>query len=182
MKKVIYKEVTLSNGKLIIFSNAEENDAEELIKYFNIVGGESDNLLFGKDEFGLSIEREKEHINSMNLDDNALILVARDGAEIISVAQLSSYKRKRISHNAVYSISVKKKYWRCGIGRNMTDLIIDFAKNNTSLKNISLSVNSNNKSAVELYKQVGFEFVGKHKRNFKLGELYIDELLMDLYL
>lgn len=182
MKQKIVCDFKLTNNKIINIRVPEENDAEEMIKYFNIIGGESDNLLFGENEFALDIEQEKEHIKSMNLDENSLILIALDGKEIISVAQISAYKRKRIAHNAVTSISVKKKYWRWGIGKTMINLIIDFAKSNSNIINISLSVNSNNIPAIELYKKVGFEVVGRHKRNFMLKDILIDQLLMDLYL
>lgn len=44
-----------------------------MIQYLNIVGGESDNLLFGKDEFHLTVEKEMEHITSICNSTNTLM-------------------------------------------------------------------------------------------------------------
>ena len=40
----------------IVFREAEIDDAEEMISYLNIVGGESDNLMHGPDGFKVPIE------------------------------------------------------------------------------------------------------------------------------
>ena len=45
------KEIKLKNGQNLILRKANGNDAEKMIEYLNTVGGESDNLLFGKNEF-----------------------------------------------------------------------------------------------------------------------------------
>lgn len=43
-------ERTLKTGETLILRAPIEEDAKDMIEYLNIVGGESDNLLFGKDE------------------------------------------------------------------------------------------------------------------------------------
>ena len=45
---------TLNNGKKLYIRQAKPEDAKKMIDYLNLVGGESNNLTFGKDEFLLS--------------------------------------------------------------------------------------------------------------------------------
>jgi len=172
----------LKNGKTISIRIAHKDDSEKLIKYFNNVGGESNNLLFGENEFSLTVEQEEEYIEKMKNDENSLMIIALDGEAIISSAQISCYKRSRIAHNAETSISVKKDYWNIGVGKEMLSVIVDFAKENNSILNVCLSVNSDNSSALNLYRKFGFEVVGRHKRNFKVSDIFVDEILMDLNL
>ena len=43
----------LKNGKFIEIRKAKKEDAAELLDYLNLVGGESDNLTFGANEFNM---------------------------------------------------------------------------------------------------------------------------------
>ncbi|WP_243190373.1 hypothetical protein [Clostridium faecium] len=53
------KMVELKSGEKLILRRPTVEDAEKIIRYVNIVGGESDNLLFGENEFHLTVEDEK---------------------------------------------------------------------------------------------------------------------------
>ena len=62
----VLKEVKLKNGQVLILRKPTVDYAEKMVNYLNIVGGESDNLLFGKNEFHLSVEQEKEYIKNLS--------------------------------------------------------------------------------------------------------------------
>ena len=51
-----FKEKDMDN---IEIRQAVPDDAEALIEYLNMIGGESDNLTFGKDEFPITAEQER---------------------------------------------------------------------------------------------------------------------------
>lgn len=178
----ILNEIQLKNGKKLILRKPIIEDAVKMIEYLNIVGGESDNLLFGKDEFHLTIEQEKEHIKNISNDADILMVLGIIEDNIVSVAQIGSSKRKRIAHNSEVAISVKKNYWKNGIGRAVMQELIKFAKDNTKIRNINLGVKANNKNAIMLYEKLGFIKVGIHKDYFNINGNFDDEILMDLYL
>ena len=48
----------------IVIREAEIDDAEEMISYLNIVGGESDNLMHGPNGFKAPIEAVKRRIQA----------------------------------------------------------------------------------------------------------------------
>lgn len=178
----IIKSIKLKNGKNLVLREVNINDAEAMIAYLNIVGGESDNLLFGANEFQFTVEQEKNYIQSMRENENALMAIGVIDGKIISVAQVASVPRKRIAHNGELAISVKKECWSMGVGTEVMKLLIDFARETGVIKNISLGVKSDNEKAIKLYKKMGFERVGVHKNFFNIDGKYFDEILMDLYL
>ena len=182
MEDDIFKIIKLKSGMELLLRRPKEEDAEAMIEYLNIVGGESDNLLFGKNEFRLTMEQEREHIKSVNINDNALMLLGIIDNQIISVSQVSAPNRKRIAHNSELAISVKKEYWSMGIGTAVMEVLIDFAKNHETIKTISLGVKASNKKAQHLYEKLGFEKVGVHRNFFNIDGNYDDEILMDLYI
>lgn len=114
--RYILKEIELKNGQKLVLRKPVIEDAEKMIEYLNVVGGESENLLFGKDEFNLTVEKEMEHIKSISSDDNILMILGTINNDIVSIAQISRPNRKRIAHNSEIAISVKKDYWKNGIG------------------------------------------------------------------
>ncbi len=108
MKDGILKKIKLKSGKELLLRKPMEEDASAMIEYLNIVGGESDNLLFGENEFRFTVEQEKEHIKNINEDNNALMLLGVIDNQVVSISQVSAPNRKRIAHNSELAISVKK--------------------------------------------------------------------------
>ena len=93
---------TLNNGKKLYIRQAKPEDAKKMIDYLNLVGGESNNLTFGKDEFLLSQEQEEKYIMEINKTINSKIFVGLIDNEIISVSQIIGENRNRISHNSSF--------------------------------------------------------------------------------
>jgi RimJ/RimL family protein N-acetyltransferase len=176
----LLKEIQLKNNQQLILRKPEIEDAKSMIEYLNVVGGESENLLFGKDEFRLTIEQEMEHIKSISNSTGTLMILGIINNNIVSIAQISSPNRKRIAHNGEVSISVKKDYWKMGIGSAVMEELIRFAKENNIIKNISLGVKASNTNGIKLYEKFGFKKVGVHKDFFNVNDNFDDEILMDL--
>lgn len=179
LEKIILKEVQLKNREKLILREAVGFDAKDIIEYLNIVGGESNNLLFGEGEFHLTIEEEEVYIENMNKDKNSLMLLGIIENSIVSISQITSSSRNRIAHNSELCISVKKDYWKSGIGTVVMEELINFAKRHDKIKNISLGVKSSNKNAIKLYEKFGFNKIGAHKDFFNINGQFDDEILMD---
>jgi RimJ/RimL family protein N-acetyltransferase len=179
---IVLNEKLLKNGQKLILRKPIMKDAKAMIEYLNAVGGESENLLFGKDEFHLTIEQEMDHIKSISSGANTLMILGVIDNNIVSISQISSSNRRRIAHNSEISISVKRDYWRNGIGSSVMLELIRFAKEHSIIKNISLGVKASNGNAIRMYEKFGFEKIGIHKGNFNISGVFDDEILMDLYL
>lgn len=182
MRNNIYREITLKNGDLLIIREPKEDDARAIIEYCNTVGGESDNLTFGKDEFHNTIEQEIDFIKRINEGSNIMMLLGVINCSIVSIANIIRQTKKRLSHNSEIGISVKKDYWRNGIGSIVIEQLINYAKECGEIKNISLGVRATNLNAIKMYEKFGFVKVGVHNKYFNINGVYDDELIMDLYL
>ena len=178
----IIDKVELNNKSQLILRKATAKDADGIIEYLNTVGFESNNLLFGGDEFNFTIEQEIEYIENINKDKNSLMLLGVIDNRIVSVSQICSESSQRIGHNSELAISVLKEYWGNRVGSFAIEQLIKFAKNTKSIKNISLGVKEDNHNAIKLYKSHGFVKVGVHKNFFNINGEYYDEILMDLYI
>jgi len=178
----IINEVVLKNGQSMIVRRPVPSDAWNMIDYLNTVGGESDNLLFSKNEFELTVEQEIERIEKDNNDPNILMIVGTVNDMIISAAQINSPTRKKIAHNCEVGISVRKEYWGKGVGTVIMGELIRHARERGTIRNISLGVKASNRNAIALYEKCGFVKIGVHKDYFNVDGNYDDEILMDLHL
>jgi RimJ/RimL family protein N-acetyltransferase len=161
----------------IVIREAEIDDAEEMISYLNIVGGESDNLMHGADGFKVPVEAVKRRIQASHDADNSIILIALAGENIIARAELSGYPGARLHHNAKLSISVRKDYWNKKIGTALMTNIIERAKK-MNLHNIELEVVAGNMAAIALYHKMGFSDIGTYKDFWFSNNAYSDAIIM----
>ena len=161
----------------IVFREATMDDAEEMISYLNIVGGESDNLMHGSDGFKAPVEAVKRRILASHESDNSVILIAVADGKIIARAELAGYPAAKLHHNATFSISVRKDYWNMKIGTRLMTEIIECAKK-MNLRNIDLEVVVDNKAAIALYHKMGFTDIGVYKNYWYANNTYSDAIVM----
>ena len=113
----------------IRIKKAEPSDAAMLLEYLKQVGGETDHLTFGSEGMPFSVEAEAEFISSMENSIDNIMLLAKCDDKIIGCASLSRLPR-RMKHRGDFAISVAKDYWNNGIGSQLLNNIIAFAKEN----------------------------------------------------
>ena len=172
----------LKNRKNLLIRKANKADAAELIAYLNTVGGESDNLLFGANEFNMTIEQEESYIESLEDSSTSALLVGTVDGKIVCVGSLSAPTRERIAHQGNLGMSVLKEFWGLGAGTQLMGALIDFAKNGKKLEVIHLQVRADNERAIALYKKMGFKEIGVYPKYTKINGEYFDDILMNLYL
>ncbi len=161
----------------IVIREAEIDDAEEMISYLNIVGGESDHLMHGAHGFQVPVEAVKRRIQASHDADNSIILIVLAGEKIIARAELYGYPEARLHHNAKFSISVRKDYWNRKIGTMLMTKILERARN-MNLRNIELEVVADNQAAIALYRKMGFSDVGIYKNYWFANNVYRDAIIM----
>ena len=161
----------------LVFREAEIDDAEEMISYLNIVGGESDNLMHGSEGFKVPVEAVKRRIQASHDADNSIIMIVLAGEKIIARAELDGCSGARLHHNARFSISVRKDYWNMKIGTMLMTKIIERARK-MNLRNIELEVIAENKTAIALYHKMGFSDVGIYRNYWFANNVYSDAIVM----
>ena len=164
----------------IRIEKAIPSDAAMLLEYLKQVGGETDNLTFGSEGMSFSIEAEAEFISSMENSTDNVMLLAKSDEKIVGCASLNRLPR-RMNHRGDFAICVAKDYWNKGIGSQLMDKIISFAREN-DFKIIDLQVRSDNKNAIYLYEKCGFKKIGEHPAFFKMDDENISFDIMYLEL
>ncbi len=172
----------LKNGLFIKIERAKSSDAEEVIDFLNIVGGESDNLLFGKDEFNMTVESERDFITSVNRSSASAFFIGRIDNEVVCFGNVMAQGRQRVSHQSNLALAVKRQYWGIGIGSHLMETLLTYARNTGQTEILHLGVRAENKSAIRLYEKMGFKQIGIYPNFFKINGRYYDEILMNLYL
>ena len=160
-----------------IIREAVPDDAEKMISYLNQVGGESDNLMHGKNEFNVPVEGVKRKLAMSKDSENSVVLIAFDNDQIIARAELVGYYPARIRHRAIFSISVKKEYWNQGIGTEMIEKIFEQAKN-MKIRIIELEAITDNERGIHLYHKMGFADIGIYKDYFYVNGMFKDAVVM----
>lgn len=147
--------------------------------YLALIGAQSDNLDFGCEGLGYSIEEEAAFIEAVSGSDNGKILMGFIGQELVSVAHLAGKsKRPRTKHVATLAISVLKTYWNLGIGDVMLGALVEWAKSNPVLRVLDLEVRADNTAAIALYEKHGFMQSGRFPQRFRIEGQSFDTLLM----
>ncbi|WP_251862020.1 GNAT family N-acetyltransferase [Clostridium sp. Marseille-Q2269] len=132
------KNVILKNGKEITIRKAKKEDAQSMINFYNLVGGETDFLSFSKDEFKIPLKDYEESIELTNQQNNSIILLALNGNKIISIVSIESTYKEKGKHVGTFGIVISKDFWVLGLGTELMDCLINWAKSNGVTKKINL--------------------------------------------
>lgn len=79
----------------------------------------------------------------------------------------------------IYCVFVKEKFRGKGIGKKLINSTLNIIGQNKSVSKIKLAVNSEQNTAVDLYKQFGFNVVGRLKKELRIDNKFYDELIME---
>ncbi len=179
MAEYLAKKLNSKHGAEVIVRSATKQDAAAILDLSKNVIGEEIYQLTSGSEFKMTIEAEEKWIESHYANPNHIILVAEMNSKIIGMLDFSNGHRQRIAHTGEFGMSVDKSARDQGIGSLLLAALIEWASKNSTIEKIGLSVHSNNKRAVALYKKMGFEVEGVRKRDLKYGEgQYIDTVVM----
>lgn len=113
---------------------------------------------------------------------NGVYLVAEYQGLIVGHAFLEPLHLQSLKHVAELNIAVHKGFQKKGIGTQLLEYLIDWAKKSPIIEKIQLNVRASNTHAISLYKKLGFEEEGRLKNQVKVNDRYIDDIIMALYL
>ena len=150
-------------------------DAEDMNR-MRVMNGVRENIL------GMASERISDteaFIHALSPNDH--LLVAEVNGIVVGCVGLQVSPRPRTRHTAGLGIMVHADYQKQGIGKALMSAILDLADNWLKLKRIELSVFIENKTAIAMYRNMGFVVEGTKKYAAVRGGKYADEYLMARY-
>ena len=171
--------LTLRDGRQCTIRSVEPEDAPLMLQYMTIMLGETPFLLRTPEEFDYTAEEEAAILTRKRDDPRSLMLVAEVDGEIAACADVQSHgAQSRRFHRAELGISVRKDYWRLGIGSAMMERLIAFARQ-AAFEQIELTVESKNYRALPLYHKYGFVIYGTRPHGLKYPDgSYDNDYLM----
>jgi ribosomal protein S18 acetylase RimI-like enzyme len=161
----------------LLIRKAKVEDAERIIKYTKQVGGESDNLTFGADDFSRTKKEQERLISELNEEENGLILLGLAEGELVSVVTFSRGRTTRIRHYGEIGVTVSATHQGRGIGRRMMVAAMERLEK-SGIEKINLKVRCDHERAITLYTSLGFVVEGRITRYFKIGGHHHDVFVM----
>ncbi len=178
---MVYRAETLMlrDGGEYIIRSVEPEDAQHMLQYMKIMLGETPFLVSTPEDFDYSAEEEASILDGRKNDPRSLMLVAEKDGQIIACADVRSHgRRSRVRHRAELGISVRKDFWRQGIGSALMERLIAFALQ-CGYEQIELTAVSKNRRALNLYMKYGFTVYGTRPHGMKYPDGdYADDYLM----
>ena len=147
------REVICRDGRAALLRSAHPDDAAEMVRFLLDVCGETEFLLaYPEERQSLTDEGERTFLTRLTADDNELMLTAWVDGQLAGVANINFSTRLKMRHRANVAISIRRAYWRLGLGTAMLTELVEFIEGNSR--------------AQALYEKVGFRVVGVHPDAF----------------
>lgn len=178
---MIYPAETLilRDGRNCVLRSVEPEDAGNMLRYMKIMLGETPFLLRTPEEFNYTEEEEAAILLRRKEDPRCLMLAVVLDGEIVACADVQSHGSKsRVLHRAELGISVRKDFWRLGIGSALMERLLHFAAG-AGYEQVELTVETKNRRAVALYHRFGFTVYGTRPHGMKYPDgTYDNDYLM----
>lgn len=171
------KIVKLKDGRGCIIRNGTEADGQGTLDNFILTHLETDNLINYPDEIKFTVEDEAKLMKAKQESPDMVELVAVVDGRIVGIAGIDPIGRAyKLKHRANLGISIEKACWGLGIGKAMMEGLIECAKN-AGYRQVELDVRADNKSAIALYKKLGFVEYGRNPMGFNSRLTGLEELV-----
>ena len=162
-----HKIITLKDGRTCTLRNGTAEDGQALLDIFNLTHAQTDYLLTYPEEHSYTAEDEAELLRrKTDSADEIELLVELDGKVIGSAGIGCVARKEKTRHRAELGISVDKAHWGLGIGRALTEGCIECART-AGYVQLELEAVAENKSALALYRSVGFQEYGRNPKGFR---------------
>jgi ribosomal protein S18 acetylase RimI-like enzyme len=129
-----------------------------------------------------TIESTRARLESSSPHENFIVGMFGEG-KLAGVAGFYRHERGHFRHKGhIWGVYVTPGSRRKGVARSLMGEIIRRARAISGIEQINLVVSAPQISARQLYSSLGFRTFGIERRSLKIGDNYIDDELMTLFL
>ncbi len=171
------EEITLRDGRKVVLRPARMEDAESTMRNVNRIGREGIYIMV---EEVPDIESERRWLEEFDGVRNVLI-VAVDRREVIGAADCHAGAFPKDRHVGGIGIAIQDGWREAGLGRRLMERTLEWMRARGFAK-AELAVFATNVRARRLYESLGFGEEGVRRRHVRIGDEYVDEILMGLWL
>lgn len=153
------------------------DDAEDYMNLVKEVESKSDFMLMEAGERKTTAEQQLKQLERLEQQNNSTIFVAEEKGKLVGYLIAIGGTVKRTKHSAYLVIGVLQECRGKGIGTELFDKVIKWApKHNVS--RLELTVVTENKAGVALYKKSGFDIAGTKRNSLIINGRTYDEYCM----
>jgi len=130
----------------------------------------------------MSIEEMRARLRA-NSEEHSFLVGAFAQGELIGAAGFArNLGEKRKHKGLLWGVYVREQSRGKGIGQELLKALLNLARAQPGLDQVTLSVNSAHAAARNLYASLGFQTFGHESRALKVGDVYVDQddMVLDL--
>jgi RimJ/RimL family protein N-acetyltransferase len=172
------KQIRLRSGSIVIIRNPTVDDAHGFVEIMRSVAREGEYTLAEPDEVDWTDQAKRQDIQASLSNPGYLDLVADVDGKIVGFLEFENGHRRRTRHSGMFSIFIRKGWREQGIGTALIGTLLDWATDSPIIEKVTLAVFSTNVRAFAVYQKMGFHVEGRCPRDMKVGDEYIDSILM----
>lgn len=143
-------------------------DANSMLDIQRDVIAENKYLISLADEFDKTLEKQKDWIQKVLINDRETLFVAEKDGKVIGFIVFESPDRKRLSHTGSFETMIHRDFRGRGIGKMLISELLTWAEENPLIEKVSLGVFSTNHRAISLYESMGFAEEGRKNKEIKI--------------
>jgi RimJ/RimL family protein N-acetyltransferase len=159
---------------------AEPRDAHGLKELADAVGAEPEGWLVTTNGWRDAAD-ERRYLRAIRRYPNAAVYVAEDGEEIVGRLSIARDQHPASRHVADLGLMVAQSHRRRGIGTQLLDAAVQWARQ-AGVRKLELHVFPWNTGAIALYERFGFVKEGYRNAHYRRGDDYVDAVLMAYWL
>ncbi|MBA4373764.1 MAG: hypothetical protein C0402_13005 [Thermodesulfovibrio sp.] len=165
------------NGEMVVLRLAGCPDAEDIISVIKTNAPDRSYVLM--EYYGTKPDSVKTYICNMNFDKNLLIVAVSGKTAVgaLSAIQMDEGRRPETAHIMNIGLHIKPEYRGLGIGTQMLNYTGEWAKEH-GFKKLEANIFTTNKRSLHLFERAGFVEEGKRQKRIRMGQKYIDEVLI----
>nr|WP_281241405.1 GNAT family N-acetyltransferase [Salimicrobium halophilum] len=152
------------------------DDAQQFLK-LNKELDESGYMLYAPGERKMSVEEQQQLIHKITEDPSSDLLVGEENGEITGFILMKGNELERNRHAAYLALGVKEAWRGQGIGKALLRQAFRWAREK-GVSRLELTVLKGNKTAIHMYKQMGFKIEGEKVHSLKIDGEYRNEYYM----
>ena len=160
----------------MIIRRAEPADAEGLTRLGEAVGSEPEGWLVTTNGWR-EVADERRYLRAIRRYPNAAVFVAEEEGRIVGRLSIARDQHPASRHVADLGLMVARSHRRRGIGTQLLEAALDWARH-SEVRKLELHVFPHNEAAIKLYENFGFVQEGYRRGHYRRGNEYVDAILM----
>lgn len=172
---------TPGNEDVLLIRQAEHGDARSLIALQKLVEGESEYMLYGKDERIQSTQSMRKQIIEWKQQGHSTIFIAILNGEHVGYLMVIGNTAARAAHRAAIVLGIQKSAQNKGLATSLLEKAESWAKAK-GVNRLELTVVEENEAARKLYEKSGYKEEGIREKALIIDGKPYNEIYMAKFL